>query len=173
VAAPDPSSGDSSVLERPLHVREGRERRSELTGAPAPDQSGHGDAPEERTANTDRSNPEHPRRGADAQLHLRLTNAQMAALATRAHDQGLSLTALVRLLVERGLAGEAPVSRAMAVGQPATLEVAVATLLVAEEILLVLQKNLFNVRHEDYVIEAGAAARERLQATEKALEEER
>lgn len=53
------------------------------------------------------------------------------------------------------------------------MEVGVATLFAVEEILVVLRRKLFLDRDPvDYSIEAGAAAQQRLLATEKAMEDE-
>jgi hypothetical protein len=97
----------------------------------------------------------------------------MARLAALARAQGLPNTGLVRLLVERGLAAGQPAPGAEATGRPVTMEVGVATLIAVEEVLVVLKKKLFLDRDPvDYGIEAGAAAQQRLLATEKAMEQE-
>jgi hypothetical protein len=166
---------DESQLTPPQSGRSPTEKRdSELSGAPAPHQSGHGGASPGHTSSSDHAvKPTPPAHTPYEQLHVRLSPAQMAKLAALAREQGLPNTGLVRLLVERGLAEGQPAPRSEATGRPATMEVGVATLIAAEEILVILRKKLF-LGHEgvDYAIEAGAAAQQRLRATEKAMEDE-
>jgi predicted DNA-binding protein len=109
---------------------------------------------------------------ADVQLHVRLSAEQRHQLEAEAARLSVPTSAILRFVVDRGLADMASAQESADATRPCTMAVGLAILLGLEEFRLVFDR-LYQTyeKPEDLAIQAGANALRRLETAEASLKE--